>query len=394
MISPEPVFDLGRPPQPIMKEHLPNSLLFKEPGLQVLRLHGSPAALGQAHGRMLAEEIRSLRREFLRYLARLTLGVGALPLYLTACAFAWRFKPYIPQPLWEEIQGLAEGAGVHTGLILFINVMDDLLNNVPRCSTFAAPLRNSQPTTFLLGRNLDYPIFAQAMCRFNTVFILQPDTGQPLVSVAWPGYVGTCTGMNFSRVALGQLTASTSDVSLAGMPSGLRNRLALQQQASPLEVAAGITSRPGTMGANLILASPYEALLLEVSARHRAVRLPVEGILTATNHYQSPAMQSRKGTAFRRPPLSPLEDYCFSDDYSRRRNQRLQELLRGQNLNIERAQQILGDPDIANPCDVNSVVFHPEAGELSIAQGLELPISQRGRFRRLVGIFGPQPTVV
>jgi hypothetical protein len=104
-------------------------------------------------------------------------------------------------------------------------------------------------------------------------------------------------------------------------------------------------------------------------------------------------MQGWKGTAFRRPPLSPLENYCFSTEYSQQRDQRLRELLQGQVLNIERAQGILGDPIIANPCDINSVVFHPEAGELYIAQGLETPISQRGRFRRLAGIFAAQPTI-
>ncbi len=377
----------------LMENNLSNSLLFKEPGLQILRLSGSPGVMGRAHGRLLGQNIKALRREFLRYLARLSLGCGALPLYLLACAFAWRFKPFIPRPLWEEIQALADGAGVHTGLILFINVMDDLLNNIPRCSTFAAPLRNSESTTFLLGRNLDYPIFSQIMCRFNTVFLLGPETGQPMVSVGWPGYLGICTGMNFSRVALGQLTAATTDVSLAGVPSGLRNRLALQHHEAPVEVAARITSLPGTMGTNLILAGPREALLLEISAHHRAVRVPAEGLLTATNHLQSPAMQGWKGTAFRRPPLSPLENYCFSTEYSQQRDQRLRELLQGQVLNIERAQGILGDPIIANPCDINSVVFHPEAGELYIAQGLETPISQRGRFRRLAGIFAAQPTI-
>ena len=376
-----------------MAKYLPNSLLIKEPGLQVIRLSGSPSDLGQAHGRMLAEDIKQLRREFLRYLARLSLGIGALPLYLIACLYAWRMRPYIPTPLWEEIQAVAKGAGVHVSFILFINVIDDLLNNIPRCSTFAAPSHNSHPTTYLLGRNLDYPLFAQVMCRFNTVFVLFPQTGQPLVSVAWPGYVGICTGMNLSQVALGQLTASTSDFSLAGMPSALRNRLALQHHTSLVEVAARITSLPGTIGANLILASPQEALLLEVSAHHREVRVPVDGILTATNHYQSPAMQAWKGTAFRRPPLSPLDAYCFSQDYSLIRNQRLQELLSTETLDIARAQQILGDPIIANPCDINSVVFDPAASELYVAQSLRTPVSQRGRFRHLADIFSPQPRI-
>jgi Acyl-coenzyme A:6-aminopenicillanic acid acyl-transferase len=374
-----------------MKRLLPNSLLIKEPGLQVIRLGGSPVEMGLAHGRMLADDIKHLRREFLRYLAQLSFGIGALPLYFTICFFAARFKQFIPAPIWEELKAVAAGAGVHVSFILFINVMDDLLNNIPRCSTFAASLANSQPHNFILGRNLDYPLFAEVMCRFNTIFVLFPQTGQPLVSVAWPGYVGVCTGMNFSKVALGQLTASTSDFSMAGVPSALRNRLALQHCLSPVEVAARITSLPGTIGANIILASPLEALLLEVSAHHRRVRVPTEGFLTATNHYQSPAMQDFKGAEFRRPPLSPLDPFCFSRDYSLMRNERLQELLKTGNLDVIRAQQILADSVIANPCDVNSVVFDTAASELYVAQGLDTPVSQRGRFRHLADIFGPRP---
>jgi hypothetical protein len=377
-----------------MNKYLPNSLLIKEPGLQVIRLSGTPCEIGQAHGRILSEDIKHLRREFLRYLARLSCGIGALPLYLTACLMAWRLRPFIPASLWEEIQAVANSAGVHVSFILFINVMDDLFNNVPRCSSFAAPLQDIQPGTFLLGRNLDYPLFAHVMCRFNTVFVLFPDNGQPLVSLAWPGYTGICTGMNHAQVALGQLTASTADFSLAGMPAALRNRLALQEHASLVEVAARITSFPGTIGANLIMASPQEALLLEVSAHHREVRVPARGILTATNHYQAPAMQAWKGKAFRRPPLSPLDPYCFSQDYSLVRNQRLQELLQTETLNITKAQQVLGDPIIANPCDINSVVFDTGASELYVAQGLDIPVSQRGRFRHFVDIFGPQPRIL
>ncbi len=375
-----------------MDNNLPNSLLIQEPGLKVIRLSGSPSAMGLAHGRLLAKEIKQLRLEFLRYLGRLSLGIGALPLYLTACLYAWRLRAFIPSPLWEEIQAVASGAGVHVSLILFINVMDDLMNNVPRCSTFAAPLRNSRHPTLLLGRNLDYPLFAQVMCRFNTVYVLFPQTGQPLVSVAWPGYVGVCTGMNASQVALGQLTASTSDTSLAGVPSALRNRLALQHHNSLLEVAARITSLPGTIGNNLLLATPQESLLLEVSAHHREVRVPVNGILTATNHYQSPGMQAWKGKAFRRPPLSPLGPYCFSQKYSLERNQRLQTMLSAGTVDLDGAKQILADPIVANPCDVNSVVFNPAALELYVAQSLSTPVS-RGRFRHLAGIFGPQPRI-
>lgn len=367
--------------------------MFQEPGLQIIRLTGTPAALGQAHGRLLADQIKHLRRMLWRYLGRLTWGVGALPLYVFVCGLAWRFRRYVPAPFWEEMQALAHEAGVHVSFILFINVMDDLLNNTPRCSSFAAPLRQSQPTTFLLGRNLDYPLFAQTMCRYNTVQLVFPEAGIPYVALGWPGYIGVCTGMNQAQIALGQLTASTSDVSLAGMPAALRNRLALQNQESVSAVVAHLTSLPGTLGANLLIASPWEAVLLEVSAHHWALRLPQQGILTVTNHYQSPGMQAYRGNGFRRPPFSPLQPFCFSTEYSLARDQRLQELLCDRPLDIRRAQEILKDPAIANPCNVNSVIFDTAASEVYLAQGEQVPVSQRGRFRHLSGLFGPNPQV-
>ena len=367
-----------------------SALLLREPGLQIIRLAGSPAAMGQAHGRLLGAQIRQLRRVFLRYLSRISLGIGALPLYLLICIFAWRFRPYIPSFLWEEMQAVAQAADIHVSFILFINVMDYLMNNTPRCSTFAAPIRHSLKTTFLLGRNLDYPLFAQTMVRYNTMQVFFPAAGQPFLSLSWPGYIGVCSGLSSAQVALGQLTAATSDISLAGVPAALRNRLALQHHQTVPEVAACIASLPGTLGANLILASPQEALLLEISARHRQVRLPQDDILTATNHFQSPHMQPWRGAAFRRPPLSPLDKFYFSPEYSLRRNQRLQEMLRSQPLDIAKAQKILGDPVIANPCDINSIIFDTAASEVYVAQGLDLPVSRFGRFRRLSGLFGPE----
>ena len=371
---------------------LPNSLLIKEPGLQVVRLSGSPVEMGLAHGKMLADDIKHLRREFLRYLAQISFTIGALPLYLTACFFALRFKRFIPAPLWEELAAVATGAGVHVSFILFINVMDDLLNNIPRCSTFAAALANTQPHDFLLWAQPGLSLVCPSDVPFQYYFCPIPGN-RAAARIPSRGQVmsASVTGMNFAKVALGQLTASTSDFSMAGVPSALRNRLALQHCLSPLEVVARITSLSGTIGANLIVASPREALLLEVSAHHRQVRVPVDGILTATNHYQSPGMQAFTGAAFRRPPLSPLDPFCFSQDYSLLRDQRLQELLRTGALDVVKAQQILGDSVVANPCDVNSVVFDTAASELYVAQGLDTPVSQRGRFRHLADIFGPRP---
>ena len=59
-----------------------------------------------------------------------------------------------------------------------------------------------------------------------------------------------------------------------------------------------------------------------------AVRHPHRGVLTTTNHFQSPAMQELKGTLSPPSPLFRARPYHFTEAYSQARNQRLQHLAR------------------------------------------------------------------
>ena len=138
--------------------------------------------------------------------------------------------------------------------------------------------------------------------------------------------MGVCTGINAAGVALAQLSAMSRDRTLKGTPAALRFRQALEDGDTVNAVAASVLSMPGTIGNNLMLCGPREALVLEISARQGAVRRPVHGLLTTTNHYQSPAMQGLKGRFPPRPPYSVLAAYQFTEAYSQARNQRLQEL--------------------------------------------------------------------
>ena len=74
--------------------------------------------------------------------------------------------------------------------------LDDLANNRPRCSALAVGERRTADGAYLMGRNLDYPLFIEPLAQLKTLFLLEPHQGQPLASLAWPGYVGVCTGMN------------------------------------------------------------------------------------------------------------------------------------------------------------------------------------------------------
>ncbi|MFZ5451159.1 MAG: C45 family autoproteolytic acyltransferase/hydrolase [Thermodesulfobacteriota bacterium] len=352
------------------------------PPLRTLELTGSPRELGRRHGQALGSEIRALRRAVLHYLARISLFGGALPLYALAVWLSKRFWPYIPPRFQEEMRGVAAGAQVGLGTILLLNVVDDLANNSPRCSALAAGGPYTPDGFYLLGRNLDYPLFIGEMIKHLTLFRLAPAQSLPLTSLAWPGYVGVCTGMNRAGVALAQLTSMSRDRSIRGVPAALRFRQVLEGGADVPTAASLILKAPGTIGNNLMLCGPKEAAGLEIAARQGVIRYPLVGLLLATNHYQSSPMAPLKGRFPPRPPFSPLTAYHFTEAYSQARLARLQELAGRTPLGAEKIQKILADPGIANAGTVVSVVFSPSEQKLWVARGPQPPVSQ-GPFQEI-----------
>ena len=344
--------------------------------LRRLEIWGEPEARGRRHGQTLGADIRRLRRAVLTYLARISLYAGALPLYGLLQWMARGFWPYIPPHLQQEMVALAAGAEVGLGSILLLNVVDDLANNSPRCSALAVGDSHTGQGAYVMGRNLDYPVFTEPLTEFQTLFLIEPHQGQRLASLAWPGYVGVCTGINAAGVALAQLSAMSRDRTLKGTPAALRFRQALEDGDTVAAVAARVLSMPGTIGNNLMLCGPREALVLEISARQGAVRHPDRGLLTTTNHYQSPAMQGLKGRFPPRPPYSVLSSYQFTEAYSQARNHRLQELASDRRLGPTDLQKILADPAIANAGTAVCTVFHPADRLLWVARGKTPPVNQ------------------
>ncbi|MDD2901612.1 MAG: C45 family autoproteolytic acyltransferase/hydrolase [Syntrophales bacterium] len=350
--------------------------------LRTLELSGSPRELGRWHGQALGPEIRALRRSLLHYLARISLYGGALPLYALAVFLGKRFWPFIPPRFQEEMRGVAGGAQVGLGTILLLNVIDDLANNSPRCSALAAGGPYTRDGSYLLGRNLDYPLFTREMVQHLTLFLLAPAQGLPLASLAWPGYVGVCTGMNRAGVALAQLTSMSRDRTWRGVPAALRFRQALEEGADVPTAASLVLKAPGTIGNNLLLCAPAEAAGLEIAARQGVIRYPRGGLILATNHYQSGLMAPIKGRFPPRPPFSPLAAHHFTEAYSQARLARLQDLTRGTPLWPGKIQKILADSGIANAGTVVSVVFSPSEAKLWVARGPQPPVSH-GPFQEI-----------
>ena len=74
-----------------------------------------------------------------------------------------------------------------------------------------------------------------------------------------------------------------------------------------------------------------------------------------------------------------MSPYHFTEAYSAARNARLQELAAGRKVGFADLQTFLGDPAVANPGTVNSVVFDPANLTLWVAVKRVPPVS-RGEF--------------
>ena len=93
--------------------------------------------------------------------------------------------PYIPPTSQQEMAAVAAGAEVGLGTILLLNVADDVANNSPRCSALAAGEGHSAHGAYVMGRNLDYPLFTDPLTEFQTLF-----SWSPIGASAWPPWPG------------------------------------------------------------------------------------------------------------------------------------------------------------------------------------------------------------
>ncbi len=364
-----------------MKTLPKGKFLLREGGLTVLQLEGDHSEIGLQHGASLREEVHLIRSKFIGYLSRKKWPVFGRILYWFLMVFAKTMNRYIPDALRKEILWVAKGANVPYCFILLLNVLDDLLN-LFSCSSFAI----TKDGHTICGRNLDYDIFTDLMTHLNTAFVYKPKEGYPFLSLAWPGYVGCVTGMNANGLVLTSHASYASNKSRKGIPTGLLYRHALQHALSINDVERAITSSPRTIGNNVLLVSDIEAFVLELSAKNWKKRVSEEGVITVTNHYQTPIMKSIQAPFVSKPSGSSLPDDFFSYNHSGLRDKQLRESCRKEPFGVNEAIEALRSEWVANEATVQSVIFLPSEKILWVAKSLDAPVSL-GKFIKLEGLL-------
>jgi hypothetical protein len=297
--------------------------LERHPGFTLIRISGNPYERGLQHGRLLGEQIRSLREVFYRDVVNLHGRPFGIAMRAVMLPILLSLQRHIPPELRLEMRGVAHGAGVPYWDILTFNCFDDMLHalwlipqwlqKVPyigarlSCSSFALTAARTRDGRLLHGRNLDYEVASgilagdgavtRALKEHVVAIEIRPDRGQAYLSVGRPGVVWVVTSINTAGLSLACLTSTLSGETPNGVPLPILYRL-ISQYSTTLDDAERLIRRARiTIGNNLLVASAAEddARVFELSPRYVAARRPRDGVIVTTNHFEHEEMVPRQG---------------------------------------------------------------------------------------------------
>lgn len=270
--------------------------------LRVIELSGTPRQRGRAHGEELRDDIRQMiekKKDALR------VTVGAEPDqyisdFLAYARFDEAIRVYAPD-LWEEVDGLSEGAGISLDIARFLQLTDedwtyrekiyrDRAVGGDACTAFAV---NTDRVT-LAGQNLDTAYIDPHQVLFRITY---PDSDMESWIFSVAGKLGL-NGMN--NVPLGLCCNTLLQVCSCaeGVPVALIVRRVLECDSFD-EAAAFITRISHASGQNYIIAAPSRVASFECSAGQVTALEPgvsIDGICHTNHPFANDDLEARQLT--------------------------------------------------------------------------------------------------
>lgn len=190
--------EVPREPDALRREG--NGSLEIKDGRRVLRLRGKPYDIGLQHGRLLAPNIK-------RLCERVIYGVG---FYYSIEKGQWfldeaaklveRQRPFIAPEYFEEMRGVADGAGLPVATVQAANIFPEFFH----CSGVAVFGKATRGGTLLHARVLDYMTEVGLQDEAVTMAV-EREGARRFVNVGYAGFIGSVTGMNEKQVAIGEM---------------------------------------------------------------------------------------------------------------------------------------------------------------------------------------------
>jgi predicted choloylglycine hydrolase len=214
-------------------------------GTRVLHLKGTPREMGIQHGTLLKadiiEEIRFLfdvkAKEFKPELLGIKVPFDARRLILSISQLQ---RKYTPAKYYEELEGIAEGAGIPVEDVIAANFIPEMFH----CSGFALSGSATKDGTLYHGRILDYG--CDWKLQDHAVLVVAEPTGSiPFVNVTYAGFIGSVTGMNAKKISIGEMGGGGQG-HWEGVPMSLLVRMALEEADDLDEAIAVFRDHPRT----------------------------------------------------------------------------------------------------------------------------------------------------
>lgn len=156
--------------------------------MKIIECYGSPREMGRQYGEGAREDIRYEVENIGIYYVK--------PERLESFfAEANRVLPMFLPEIYEELLGVAEGAGVDIKVLMAMNFVDTFDNITERCTPLL--LRDSGDGV-IVAKNNDAG--ENEKCRFVTL-IRRPDKGIPVATVTYAGWLSGLDSMNGEGVA-------------------------------------------------------------------------------------------------------------------------------------------------------------------------------------------------
>lgn len=219
--------------QPTIVRQFDRAALLEQDGLQVLLLAGSPYQMGYQQGALLKPQVTKFIKHIL-FVAQAAETVKGDANRNGTLQAAWqRAGKFIDRRYLEEMQGLADGAGIDVKEVQLANIFPELFH----CSGFALFGKATQNGTLYHGRILDY-MTEVGLQDYAMITVAKPDGYNSFITVGYVGFLGSVTGMNDQQVAFGEM-GGRGEGQWDGMPMSFLMRKGFEE-ASTLDKALAI----------------------------------------------------------------------------------------------------------------------------------------------------------
>src|SRR5262249_1651923 len=149
-------------------------------------------------------------------------------------------RKYIPERFFEEMRGIADGAGVDVQDVITANFIPELFH----CSGFAIAGSATKNGTLYHGRILDYG--CDWRLQDHAVLVVAEPYGRiPFVNVTYAGFIGSVTGMNAERISIGEMGGRGMG-HWDGVPMALLVRMVLEEADTLDQAIATFRDQPRT----------------------------------------------------------------------------------------------------------------------------------------------------